>query len=387
MRILVVTYEYPPLGGGTAVACEEVVRQLARDPDLAIDVLTSGPGKRLETLRPAGNVEVFRLPVGKRELHYWRPTELLRWVARAVHLGRRLLREREYDAAHCWAGWPSGILGWLGRERTPYVVSLRGSDVPGYNARLKLVDPIVFRHVVRRVWRGAAAVVAVSDDLRELARRTDDRSPIEVIRNGVDVERFAPGARAPATPFTILFVGRLIPRKGVRHLIDAFAAMSPERSDLRLVLVGDGPEREALKARSMGAGVADRVELRGPVPRAALPAAFRESDVFVLPAFEEAMPNAVLEAMASGLPIVTTPTGARELVDGNGVLVDRGSADSIRAALERYVADPEVRAAHGRRSRELAESMSWAEVARRYRALYERASRTTRGRIGASAAT
>jgi glycosyltransferase involved in cell wall biosynthesis len=77
--------------------------------------------------------------------------------------------------------------------------------------------------------------------------------------------------------------------------------------------------------------------------------------------------------MASGLPIVTTPTGARELLDGNGQVVERGDSEAIRKALERYVREPELLQAHGKRSRELAESMSWEATAQAYRQAYERA--------------
>jgi glycosyltransferase involved in cell wall biosynthesis len=380
MRVLIVCYEFPPVGGGTGVACEAVVRELAGEGDVSLDVLTSGPGESTLVDRPADNLEIHRLPVGKRDLHYWRPGELARWLAGARHHGRRLAREREYDLTHCWAGWPSGLVGHGMRRSIPYVVSLRGSDVPGYNARLRWLDPLVFRHVVRRVWRDAAAVVSVSGNLRDLALQTTNRVPIEVIRNGVDVERFTPRDDGSPSPFTVLFVGRLIPRKGARHLVDAFAEIvGAGETEARLVLAGDGPERDVLEAQCRRSGISDRVEFHGIVPRTGMPALLREASVLVLPAYEEAMPNAVLEAMASGLAIVTTPTGARELLDGNGFVVERGASAPLREALGRYLADPELLAAHRARSREIARSLSWSRVAHRYEELYERVLRETRG--------
>jgi len=373
MRILIVCYEFPPVGGGTGVACEQVVRELTADGSVALDVLTSGPGESTLVDRPADNLEIHRLPVGKRDLHYWRPGELVRWLVGALRHGRRLAREREYDLAHCWAGWPSGLVGHGLRRSIPYVVSLRGSDVPGYNTRLRWLDPLVFRHVVRRVWRDAAAVVSVSGNLRDLALKTTSQVPIEVIRNGVDVSRFSPPEAGRPATLTVLFVGRLIPRKGARHLVDAFAELvRGGGAEARLVLAGDGPQRDVLEAQCRQSGVSHCVDFRGVVPRADMPALLREASLLVLPAYEEAMPNAVLEAMASGLPIVTTPTGARELLDGNGFVVERGAADPLREALARYVADPALLERHGSRSREIAEKLSWSQVARRYRELYVR---------------
>jgi glycosyltransferase involved in cell wall biosynthesis len=402
LRILVLCYEYPPVGGGTAVACEHVVDELAVRGGLEIDVVTSTAGPERVVDRPAPGVEVYRLPVGKRELHYWRPDELAHWTYRALRLSRWLVGERRHDLAHCWAGWPSGIIGYLLRSRLPYLVSLRGSDVPGYNARLRLLDPLVFRHLVRRVWSEARDVIAVSDSLRELARKTSSSTRIEVIRNGVDLERFRPahaeGGPGDGTdrPFTVLFVGRLVERKGVGLLARAFAGLARDHADARLVVAGDGPGRDALRAILRRDGLVDRADLLGVVARADLPALYRSASVLALPAFEDALPNAVLEAMASGLPIVTTPTGARELVSDNGILVEIGSAEDIERALRTYRDDPERRRRDGRRSREIAETMSWAEVARRYRSLYDalagrdrnadRTKMTQRGSSGPTAA-
>lgn len=109
-------------------------------------------------------------------------------------------------------GWPSGIIGYRLRRRFPYIVALRGSDVPGYSKRLWLLDPLVFRHVSCGVWRDSARLLALSDNLRRLAWRTGPGIDIDVLPNGVDTARFAPARARP--PFGLLFVGRLIDARG-----------------------------------------------------------------------------------------------------------------------------------------------------------------------------
>jgi glycosyltransferase involved in cell wall biosynthesis len=303
-------------------------------------------------------------------------SELAEWTVRALIVSRRLVRERPFELCHCWSGWPSGWIGYALRRRLPYLVALRGSDVPGYNPRLKLLDPLIFRHLSRQVWRRARAVTAVSDHLRTLAGRTEPNLRIEVINNGVETDRFRPGPRDEAVPrdqdFSVLFVGRLIERKGVIHLVRAFGELAGNHGSCRLVIVGDGPERLHLERCSRELGIGDRVDFRGAVPQAELPAIYQRASVFVMPALQEGMSNAVLEAMASGLPIVVTATGGSEAIRGNGAIVPVGDASSIRSALAAYRDDPELLRRHGRQSRELAEAMSWELMSQAFVDLYGR---------------
>ena len=249
----------------------------------------------------------------------------------------RLSRQRRYDLCHCWGGWPSGLVGYRLRRRMPYIVALRGSDVPGYNERLRWLDPLLLQHVARRVWSQAARVVAVSRNLRDLALQTQPRAVIDVIPNGVDVRRFTPADHEHVK--RLLFVGRLIERKGVHVLLEAFRGVRAAIPDAELTIVGDGPERARLEAMA-GELALSGVAFRGHLAGDDLPAAYRESAILVLPANAEAMPNVVLEAMAAGLAIVTTPTGGSEVLRGNGVVVPHADPVALRDALVAYLTDP-----------------------------------------------
>jgi glycosyltransferase involved in cell wall biosynthesis len=308
--------------------------------------------------------------VGKREPHFWTMGELARWTRRAAIAARELVRNREYDLCHCWSGWPSGLIGYQLRRQLPYLVALRGSDVPGYNNRLRWLDPLLFRPLSRAVWKRAAAVTCVSRSLEALARQTAADLRYEVIPNGSSTTDFQPSEVPPT--FDVLFVGRLIERKGVIHLLRAFAELCKTRPDCRLRVVGGGPERLALERFCRHSGIDGRVRFFGAVSHGALPEIYAGARVFVMPALEEALPNAVLEAMASGLPIITTDTGAAEVLDGNGMVVPRGDEVAMWDALQRYLRDPELCARHGKRSRELAETMTWGAKVDAYLDLYRR---------------
>jgi glycosyltransferase involved in cell wall biosynthesis len=226
---------------------------------------------------------------------------------------------------------------------------------------------LIFRRLSRRVWREADAVVAVSEGLRELAIGTCPDLCVQVIPNAADTVRFTPGA--PVEPYTVLFVGRLIPRKRVEDLLSAFRDVLARIPSARLVIVGEGPEAARLESVARSTSLGEAVHFAGHVPRETLPELYRRASVFVLPSEREGMPNAQLEAMASGLPLVTTAS-ARNLLDGNGVAIRPGHPSEIAESLIRYGLDNELRRAHGRRSRELAEGTSWSTVAEWYLGIY-----------------
>ncbi len=362
MRVLMVNYEFPPIGGGTGVACSQLLAEFANRPGIVIDLVTSGTIPQPTVERLASNIEIHRLPVAKRDLFYWRAGELFQWTRRAISHARMLSRQRQYDVCHCWAGWPSGIVGYTLRRRVPYIVSLRGSDVPGYSRRLRVLDPVVMRHVSRQVWGQATRVVAVSRNLRSLALQTYPNGVIDVIPNGVDIHRFVPET-VDRGDHRILFVGRLVERKGVHILIEAFRGVLDGVPDATLTIVGDGPERARLEAMASELGVQDRIIFRGHVGGQDMPDAYREGAVMVLPALADAMPNVLLEAMATGLAIVTTPTGGSELVRGNGAIVPFSDPQELRRVLVDYLTDPNRLRDHRQESRRLAEGMSWSAVA------------------------
>ena len=365
-KVLVLNYEYPPLGGGAANATAEILRRLSKRLDAACSLVTSSTGEaRVESL--AASTCLHFLDIHKDEnLHYQSNRELLTYSWKALWYARRLSRRERFDVAHAFFGIPCGFIAML--LGVPYIVSLRGSDVPGYSSRYALADRLIFRRLSRLVWRRAAAVVANSRGLRELAWRTAKHQPISVIPNGVDTTVFRPagaGERDEADTLRLLYVGRLIPRKGVAGLLRALGGLG----NVALTVAGDGPERERLGRMAGEYGVS--VRFPGNVAHAELPELYREHDAFVLPSRNEGMSNTVLEAMASGLPVIVTDVGGTaELVDGNGVVVPVDDEAALREAVVGLRDDRERRREMGERSREIALEYSWEKVAEEYLRLY-----------------
>ncbi|WP_432558155.1 glycosyltransferase family 4 protein [Granulicoccus sp. GXG6511] len=205
----------------------------------------------------------------------------------------------------------------------------------------------------------ADGVACISDFTRsQLMRFTDPEEwgKLALVRMSVDTQRFSPPAadRSPTDPLRVLQVGRLVPEKGTPILIDALAALAREGIEVEARLVGDGPLRDSLAARVAAAGLSDQVEFVGVVGQDHILEHYHWANVFCLPSFQEGLPVVLMEAMATGLPVVTTRiAGIGELVvDGdNGRLLTPGRVDLVLDALRELATEPSLRVRMGDRGR------------------------------------
>jgi 1,4-alpha-glucan branching enzyme len=222
---------------------------------------------------------------------------------------------------------------------------------------------------------GADAIIVNSASvLEELAARGADASRIEVIPNGVDVDVFHPAADWPADDGSILFVGRLVPQKGVDVLIRALGALLPRHPAARLVIVGDGDSRLALQRLVRALGLGPAVTFTGWTSGAALVAAYQRAAVVVVPSRYEPFGIVALEGMACGRPVVASRVGGLSDVvnDEVGTLVPESDPLALAVALARFLGDPEARAAAGREGTARAARFGWGTVADRTLELYRR---------------
>ena len=368
MKLLLVCYEYPPIGGGAGNALAFLAREFAAAGD-EVCVLTSA-FRDLPRVENAGGLTVRRVPAWRRRADRCTPAEMLVFLLSASWAA---VRAGRFDATLAFFGIPCGPVGWLLRvlRGVPFVIALRGGDVPGFQPydlgwHHRLLAP-----AIRFLWHRASAVVANSTGLQTLAARFAPELKIGVIPNGVDLARFTPATTTRAAgPVELLFVGRLVHQKGVDVLLAALALL-PATASFRLTLIGDGDARPALEAQARSLGT--RVVFAGWRDRAALPETYRAADIFVFASRDEGMPNVLLEAMASGLPAVATRiAGNEDLVrDGeSGRLVPVDDPAAFAAALAPLLADVEMRARFGRTAREIVErGYSWRVAADAFREL------------------
>jgi len=375
MRFLLINYEYPPIGAGAANATRRISQCLV-DQGHSVGVLTARFGALRDWADEEG-IAIYRCPARRAAPERSNIIEMASFILGGMVSMPRVVARLRPEACIAFFSIPGGPVALLGNLfwRLPYVVSLRGGDVPGSENTLvwshRLLTPLR-----RWIFRRSRAVVANSDGLKRLSERADPYDA-RVIPSGVDADYYTPGSARPADgSFRALFAGRFHPQKNLVILVEQFAravAASPGRQ-LHLELVGDGPTRPAVEARVAELGLAEHVSLPGWLTRQETLAAYRRADCLVNPSSGEGLPNVVLEAMSCGVAVIASRVAGNDTLvrhGVNGLLFDWSRPGDLGDGLARLASDPALRRAMGERGREMAVSeYSWASVARRYAEIF-----------------
>lgn len=378
MKVLFLNYEYPPLGGGAGNATQYLLREYAKYSELEVHLVTSSIDDEAHDECLGGRVFIHSVPIGKnsQNLHFQSQKDLLLYAWRGYVRAEELIKEGGYDVIHAFFTVPCGYMAMrLGQKyHLPYLVSLRGADVPGFSERFTFLYSFL-KPLIRRVWRQAARVIAVSLGMQRLAQKTAPTQVISVIPNGIAVEEFSRASGSQDAKLRVISTSRLTPRKGLRFVIQALARLREEQgiTDIEVLLIGDGHEREALTSLARETGVIEQVRFLGRVEHEQLKKWYAQADVFILPSMNEGMSNAMLEALASGLPLLVTRTGGADevLEEGvNGFALEMRSAEDIAEKLLCLRNDHALRERMALASRHKAESMSWSQAAEQYIRVY-----------------
>jgi glycosyltransferase involved in cell wall biosynthesis len=285
------------------------------------------------------------------------------------------MRKQPYDVCWAYATVPAGFVALALRSLTglPYILITQGPDIPWYERRYYPLYPILLP-VIKLVWHYAAIVTAQSLASRRLIARTSPRLQVPIIHNGVDIERFAPtpdllDLRCQRAPLTFTCVGRLIERKGQQHLLQAAGLLHRRgyAGQFRIVLVGTGDGEQQLHDQCKQLGLQDTVIFTGLIASDDMPQQYAGADVFALPSYNEGMSVALLEALATGLPVIVTKTGGTaELVKDNGFVVPWAEPVALADVMERFLREPALCRQMGQRSHEIAKGFSWEATAQAY---------------------
>ncbi len=370
MRLLIVNYEFPPVGAGAATASWFLARALARQGH-PVSVVTSAFEKH-RGINVEEGVRVHRIPAFRRSIDRSNIGQMTCFAASGLLSAPGIARAEGAEGVIAFFTLPSGIVGWWlkTRCRLPYVVSLRGGDVPGLVPEEDGTHRLV-RGVRRKILHSARAIVANSEGLAELSSRTDP-FPVNVIPNGVDSSVFLPEPRTIVAEdcFQILFAGRLREQKNLGLLLDELARLRRESVPFRLHVAGDGQLRETLRQRVQRLELSDSVVWHGWIARNELLALYQNADCFVNPSLYEGLPNTVLEAMACGLPVVASrvPGNDALVVDRKtGLLFSLEEPEQLGGALMRLERDRPAARRMGAAGRTRAvEQFSWDAVAASY---------------------
>jgi glycosyltransferase involved in cell wall biosynthesis len=299
----------------------------------------------------------------------------------------RVLKNENYsfDVIHSHGNLSSLLLSRM-KKTIPLIYTAH--DIPPYSCRYSSSKETIIRHlafqsVELETWRGVDHLIAVSQKLKEemMKKRIPDEK-ISVIYNGVDSKflkenDYKTSLAILQNKYDIanhycLFVGRLTPRKGVNYLLYALK----KTDNIQCVIVGDGPQRKYLLSLTKNIGLQERVTFTGYVPQEDLKHLYTTADFFVLPSLAEGLPLVILEALATGTPVIASRVaGIPDIIsDGyNGLMFPPGDVDALAKTMQKLAYDPALREKMSFNARRTVdERFSWKNVAKEVLRVYDK---------------
>ncbi len=376
MKLLLINNEFPPIGGGGSTVTKYAISHLVRAGH-EVTLITSRY-KDLPHRETIDGATVIRIPALRKYKDYSSMIELVSFGVSALVYSLFFTVRNKVDFIFAFFAVPAGWVAWiLSYVRTiPYGVYFGGSDIPGANpSRFKNVYPII-TPLLRAIWRRASFRSVCSLELQELAKNADASSEFHYIPNGVETDRFTPIDRPENPKVKILFIGRLIPRKGFQRVIKALPKVRElARVPFEIEVVGTGAHQSELDSLAQELGVSEMIKYVGMVPYDQLEKSYQYADIFILTSLSEGMPSVILEAMGCGLPVIASDVGGNnEIVhEGeNGFLIDGDSKNALAEKIALLINDERLRKSMGAKSREYALQYDWKNIMSRYNELIER---------------
>ncbi len=371
MRILVLNYEYPPVGGGGGQVTEDIAQGLVKQGH-ELTVLTTHI-KGLPKEETQSGVHILRLPSLRKYKFKADLRAMIGYIIAASIAGMRLIRSWRPDLIHVHFAVPTGPVAWLLSKltKTPYVLTIHLGDIPGgapdkTSGWFRWVFP--FTHPI---WKDAAQVVAVSEFSRQLALK---HYPVDiaVIQNGVDTETLSPGQIRVNDPPRLIFAGRFMPQKNPVQLVRVLGQLQ----DLKwtCTMLGDGPLMRDVREEIASLSLQRRFSLPGWVTPEIVIDAFAQSDILFMPSRSEGLPMVGIQALSMGMAIVASDIGGFiDLVeDGkNGYLIEANDKEGFAKTLRNLLENPKKLHAFRQASRQRAKAFDVSYIVKQYEEVFK----------------
>ena len=375
MRLLILNYEYPPLGGGAGRCAKyqaEGLAELGHD----VTVITTWY-KGEQELEIRGQLKLIRLKSRRKHVFRSNPIEMSSWALHAFRYIKRKGLSRQTDLILAHFSLPGGMvaLPLNIRYKVPYMIISHGQDIPWFSPRELFFYHLVFYMPIRWICSRASGVTVLSQQrLRELNRLTHRKhhSKHWIIPNGCDIDFFTPsGTKKEQAQLQILYAGRLTRQKDPFTLLRVMQHLVASGTPFSLEIVGDGPLRKRMESFVATNSLHESVHFRGWVSREELREKYRKAHLFLITSRDEGQSLAMMEAMATGTYLFTTPvSGSESLVNEgvNGEYIPMGKPREIASRLTSFYREKGLTSYNipGDILQETRKSFSWDHYVRAY---------------------
>ena len=374
MKICYITPGYLPLTGGTEIAIQEIGKRLVKK-GCDISIITQDV-ETLNSYEFIDGIEIYRISRKPGKIGF------ITWQLKILKRIKELDKNKNFDILHQFHLISLGGASILAKKSldTPLVTSLMGFDT--YDP----IDPVpkIFNPYIALIMNNSDVVTSPSADLVGYAKKQGLKRDAIVIPHGVALNEFYPDNNSNKIrknfgilddEIMVLSLQRLHKLKGVEYVINAIPAINEKSSNVKFVIVGTGPEKERLEGLVKKLNIEDKVIFTGFVSHGEKLSLFSSCDIFAFHSNYESFGIVLVEAMASGKPVISTDVGAiPEIVDDGktGIIVPPGDSKALAEAILRLVRDRDLRMKMGMEGRKKAErEYDWDRIVERYEKIYE----------------
>lgn len=335
MRILVLNYEFPPIGGGASPVSYDICKHFVLRGHKVVVITMRYKG--LATHEIVDGIEIYRVPCIRKKTNVCHPWEQLSYIFSAIHFLNKYLRTNTFDIVHTHFIIPTGVIAWFLRKKhhLQYIITAHGSDVIGHNNKRFKFLYILLKRPWCGIVKNAKVIVAPSNHLIQLMKKSEPSGNYCYIPNGIETAVFHTLPKKK----NMLVLCRLQETKGVEIVLQAISRI--KMNNWKLHIVGDGPYRNTLEKLARELAVDDKVIFHGWIKNRSEEhlKLLGESAIYVSASRVENCPVSILEALCAGCRIVVSDIPAhRELLEGNGNMFPVDSiedcAKKIGAAME-----------------------------------------------------
>jgi len=342
MKISIINYEYPPIGGGAATFTKYLAQNLAQR-DHKVSILTSLFNCKDSYTKINNNIEIFRVKSYRKSVYESSIKGLISFIFFGLLSIDKYYKIVKPDICINFFALPCGPLSLYMKKKyfVPYILCLRGADVPGFSPKETNFYHKIVKGFNKTIFKESLAITANSKGLRDLAYKFYNKKNIKVIYNGVDTELFKPiySYETNSNVFNILFVGRLAHQKNIINFINSvFNKLNTNGLYINLNIVGDGPLKKKIMEIFQSSNY-KTINFYGLLERNKLPSIYNSNDLLVLPSLYEGMSNVVLEAKACNLPVVAFNIAGNEemLEEDKDFLIEKNNYNQMRNKIEKLI--------------------------------------------------